>query len=211
MYSLAGAVTHEGGTIMRPLVMDFRADGKALNVTDQYLFGPAFLVSPVTTYKARSRAVYLPSAASWYDFWTGTNLTGGQTIEASAPYDSMHIHVKAGSILPTGPEIAYTDEKPADPIVLWVYAGADGEFTLYEDDGVTYGYEKGACTRILIRWNDAARTLTIAQREGSFTGMQKERTFEVILVSKAKPVGFSFAPKADKSVRYDGTPVELKL
>jgi len=211
MYSLAGAVTHEGGTIMRPLVMDFRADGKALNVTDQYLFGPAFLVSPVTTYKARSRAVYLPSAASWYDFWTGTNLTGGQTIEASAPYDSMPIHVKAGSILPTGPEIAYTDEKPADPIVLWVYAGADGEFTLYEDDGVTYGYEKGACTRILIRWNDAARTLTIAKREGSFTGMQKERTFEVILVSKAKPVGFSFAPKADKSVRYDGTPVELKL
>ena len=211
LYSLAGAVTHEGGTIMRPLVMDFRADAKARDATDQYLFGPAFLVSPVTTYKARSRAVYLPSATSWYDFWTGTNFTGGQTIEVPAPYDSMPIHVKAGSIVPTGPEIMYTDEKPADPIVLWVYAGADGEFTLYEDDGVTYGYEKGASARIPIHWNDAARTLTIAKREGSFAGMQKERTFEVVFVSKTKPVGFSFAPKADKSVHYDGAAVELKL
>jgi alpha-D-xyloside xylohydrolase len=211
MYSLAGGVTHEGGTIMRPLVMDFRADAKARETTDQYLFGPAFLVSPVTTYKARSRAVYLPSAASWYDFWTGANVTGGQTIDVPAPYDSMPVHVKAGSIIPTGPEIMYTDEKPADPIVLWIYAGADGQFTLYEDDGLTYGYEKGASARIPIRWNEAARTLTIAKREGSFAGMQKERTFEVVLVSKAKPVGFSFAPKADKTVRYDGAPVELKL
>jgi len=211
IYSLAGAVTHEGGTIMRPLVMDFRADAKARDVTDQYLFGPAFLVSPVTTYKARSRAVFLPSATSWYDFWTGANFAGGQSIEAPAPYDSMPIHVKAGSIIPTGPEIMYTDEKPADPIVLWVYAGADGEFTLYEDDGVTYGYEKGAFARIPIRWNEATRTLTIGKREGSFTGMQKERTFEVVLVSKAKPVGFSFAPKADRSVHYDGAPIEVKL
>jgi alpha-D-xyloside xylohydrolase len=211
VYSLAGAVTHAGGTIMRPLVMDFRADAKARDVTDQYLFGPAFLVSPVTTYKARSRAVYLPSATTWYDFWTGTNVMGGQTVDVPAPYDSMPIHVKAGSIIPTGPEIMYTDEKPADPIVLWVYAGADGDFTLYEDDGVTYGYEKGASARIPLRWNDAARTLTIGKREGSFVGMQKERTFEVVLVSKAKPVGFSFAPKADKSVRYDGTPMEIKM
>jgi alpha-D-xyloside xylohydrolase len=211
IYALAGAVTHQSGTIMRPLVMDFRGDAKARDATDEYLFGPAFLVSPVTTYKARSRAVYLPGATSWYDLWTGANVAGGQTIEVPAPYDSMPIHVKAGSIVPTGPEIAYTDEKPADPIVLWVYAGADGEFTLYEDDGVTYGYEKGACARIPICWNDATRTLFIGKREGSFSGMQKERTFEVVFVSKAKPVGFSFAPKADKSVRYDGAAVELKL
>jgi Alpha-glucosidases, family 31 of glycosyl hydrolases len=123
----------------------------------------------------------------------------------------MPVHVRAGSIVPTGPEIAYTDEKPADPIVLWVYTGADGEFTLYEDDGVTYGYEKGASARIPIRWNDAARTLTIAKREGSYLGMQKERTFDVVLVSKAKPVGFSFAPKVDKTVRYDGAAIEVKL
>ena len=110
IYSLAGAVTHAGGTILRPLVMDFRTDAKARDVTDQFLFGSAFLVSPITTYKARSRAVYLPGATSWYDFWTGTNIAGGQTVDVPAPYDTMPVHVKAGSIIPTGPEIMYTDE-----------------------------------------------------------------------------------------------------
>jgi alpha-D-xyloside xylohydrolase len=211
LYSLAGAVTRDGGTLMRPLVMDFRGDAKARDVSDQYMFGPAFLVSPVTTYKARNRAVYLPAAPGWYDFWSGAAVAAGKTIDVPAPYDSMPVHIKAGSIVPTGPEIMYTDEKPADPIVLWVYAGADGEFTLYEDDGLTYGYEKGASTRIAIRWNDAARTLTIGKREGAYPSMQKARTFEVVLVSKAKPVGFSFSPKADRSVRYDGASIEVKL
>ena len=210
-YSLAGAVTHEGGTMMRPLVMDFRADGKARDVSDQYMFGPAFLVSPVTTYKARSRAVYLPVAPGWYDFWSGEAVPAGKTMDVPAPYDSMPLHVKAGSIVPTGPEIAYTDEKPADPITLWVYTGADGAFTLYEDDGLTYGYEKGAFARIPITWNEAAHTLTIGKREGAFPGMQKQRTFDVVVVSKARPVGFSFTPKADKSVRYDGGSVDVKL
>jgi alpha-D-xyloside xylohydrolase len=212
LYSLAGTVTHEGGTMMRPLVMDFRGDSKARDVSDQYLFGPAFLVSPVTTYKARSRAVYLPVApGGWYDFWSGAAVAAGKTIDVPAPYDSMPLHVKAGSIVPTGPELQYTDEKPADPIVLWVYAGADGAFTLYEDDGLTYGYEKGAFARIPIRWNDATHTLTIGKREGTFPGMQKQRAFEVVLVAKGKPVGFTFTPKADKSVRYEGGAVDVKL
>jgi alpha-D-xyloside xylohydrolase len=211
VYSLAGAVTHASGTILRPLVMDFRTDPQALAVRDQYLFGPAFLVSPVTTYKARRRSVYLPVAAGWYDFWSGEALAGGQTIEAPAPYDSMPLHVRAGAIVPTGPELQYTDEKPADPVTLWIYAGANGAFTLYEDDGLTYGYERGASARIPIRWNDAARTLTIGKREGEFPGMLKVRTFQVVLVAKGKPVGFTFEPKIDKSVSYTGEPVELKL
>lgn len=209
-YSLAGAVTQESATMMRPLVMDFRTDGKALDVSDQFLFGPAFMVSPVTVYKARSRNVYLPAAAAWYDFWTGAAVAAG-TIDAPAPFETMPVHVRAGSIVPMGPELQYTDEKPADPIVLWIYAGANGEFTLYEDDGLTYSYEKGAFMRIPLRWNDATRTLTIGKREGSFTGMPKERTFEVVLISKDKPVGFSFTPKTDKTVRYDGASVDLKL
>ena len=211
IYSLADGVTHDGGTIMRPLVMDFRADAKARDVSDEYMFGPSFLVSPVTAYEARSRAVYLPGASGWYDLWTGAAATGGQSVDVAAPYDSMPVHVRAGSIVPTGPELQYTDEKAADPITLWVYTGADGAFTLYEDDGLTYGYEKGQSTRIPLRWNDATRTLTIGNREGAFTGMPQERTFEVVLVSKAKPVGFSFAPKADKSVRYAGAAVDVKL
>ena len=113
--------------------------------------------------------------------------------------------------MPTGPELAYTDEKPADPLVLWVYAGADGAFTLYEDDGLTYGYEKGAFARIPIGWNDATRTLSIGKREGAFPGMKADRTIQVIVVGKDKPVGFSFAPKPDQTVRYDGAPVVLKL
>jgi alpha-D-xyloside xylohydrolase len=191
--------------------MDFRGDAKARDVSDEYMFGPAFLVSPVTIFKARSRAVYLPHAAGWYDFWTGTTVAAGKTIDAPAAYDSMPVNVRAGSIVPTGPEISYTDEKPADPITLWVYAGADGAFTLYEDDGLTYGYEKGAAARIPLRWNDATKTLTIGKREGSFPGMKKERTFDVVVVSKGKPVGFTFTPKADKTVRYAGAAVEVRL
>lgn len=211
LYSLAGAVTLQGGTLLRPLVMDFRTDSKARAISDQFVFGGAFLVSPVTTYKARSRPVYLPVAPGWYDLWTGAALAGGQTIDAAAPYDALPVHVKAGAIVPTGPDLQYTDEKPADPIVVWVYAGADGAFTLYEDDGLSYDYEKGAYTRIPLRWNDAARTLTIGKREGSFASMLKERTFEIVLVAKDKPVGFSFEPKVDKSVRYVGESVAIKL
>jgi alpha-D-xyloside xylohydrolase len=123
----------------------------------------------------------------------------------------MPVHVRARSIIPTGPELTYAHEKPANPIVLWVYAGADGAFTLYEDDGLTSGYEKGAFARIPLRWSAATRTLTVGKREGEFPGMQKARTLEVILISKDKPVDFSLTPKADKSRRYEGAAVDMKL
>jgi len=210
VYSLAGAVTHEAGTFLRPLVMDFPKDPAVRRVADQYLFGPALLVSPVTSDKARARSVVLPRGATWYDFWTGRAIPGGQTVDAPAPYDAMPVHVRAGSIVPFGPELQWTGEKPADPITLFVYAGADGTFTLYEDDGLTYGYEKGAFSRIPIRWDDGKGALTIGKREGSFPGMLTSRTFEVVVVSKDRPAGFSFEPKADRSVRYDGTAVEVE-
>ena len=211
VYSLAGAVTHEAGTFLRPLVMDFRGDPRARSVGDEYLFGPAFLVSPVTAYEVRHRTVYLPSGATWYDFWTGAAASGGQAIDAAAPYDRMPLHVRAGSIVPFGPELQWTGEKPADPITLFVYAGADGAFTLYEDDGLTYGYETGAFARIPVRWDDARGRLTIGKREGAFPGMLAERTFDVVLVGKGKAVGFSFEPKADQTVHYDGAAVAVEL
>jgi alpha-D-xyloside xylohydrolase len=212
IYSLAGAVTHGAGTMMRPLVMDFQNDGTARRIVDEYMFGPAFLVSPVTTYHTRNRSVYLPPAnGGWYDFWTGAYTAGRQTIDAPAPYDSMPLFVRAGSIIPFGPELQYTGEKPADPITLYVYAGADGTFTLYEDDGLTYGYERGASARIPMRWNDATKVLMIGRPEGSFPGMLTERTFKIVFVTRDKPVGFSFTSTADRTVRYTGRIVAVNL
>ncbi len=210
VYSLAGAVTHANYTIMRPLVMDFPGDAQARETSDEYLFGPALLVSPVTAAGARSRPVYLPPG-EWYDFWTGAAATGGKTIAAPAPYDAIPVHVRAGAILPFGPEVQYTGEKPADPITLWVYGGADGAFTLYEDDGLTYGYERGAFTRIPLRWDDATGTLTIGPREGSYPGMLAARTFQVVLVVGSKPVRFTFTPTVDSTVRYTGEAVSVRL
>jgi alpha-D-xyloside xylohydrolase len=211
IYSLAGEVTHSGGSIMRALVMDFRNDAKAREVVDQYMFGPSLLINPVTTYKARSRTVYLPQSGGWYDWWTGKISVGGQTIEAAAPYDAMPLYVKAGSIIPVGPELQYTGEKPADPITLYVYEGADGAFTLYEDEGLNYNYESGKFTRIRIEWDNATRTLKLGKREGAFDGMLTNRTFEVVVVSKTKSVGFSFTPTVDRTIRYDGEEQRIRL
>jgi alpha-D-xyloside xylohydrolase len=208
-YSLAGAVTHQGGTFLRPLVMDFSDDTAARNVTDEFLFGPAFLVAPVTTYKARTRDVYLPKGATWYDFWSGHSNTGGQTLSSAAPYETLPVYVRAGSIVPFGPDLQYTSEKPADPITLYVYRGANGRFTLYEDDGITNAYEKGAASRIPITWNDAAGTLTISARDGSYPGMLDTRTFNVVFVSAAQPVGYGAGAPPGCKITYHGEAVEV--
>ena len=210
IYSLAGDVTHGGYTFMRPLVMDFREDAPALAVDDQYMFGPAFLVSPVTEYKARARQVYLPAGRSWYDFWSGQHVAGGRTITADAPYDRMPLHVPAGSIVPIGPDQQYIGEKPLDRVTLYVYAGANGRFSLYEDDGLTYGYEKREYSRIPIAWDEGSRTLTVGRREGSFSGMLRNRTFDIVLVSPDAPVGYGTrAPM--KSIAYSGAAVREVL
>jgi alpha-D-xyloside xylohydrolase len=212
IYSLAGEITQDAGTMMRPLVMDFQNDPGSREIADEYMFGPAFLVAPVTTYQARSRSVYLPPTdGGWYDFWSGKNIAGGQTIDAPAPYDAMPLFIRAGSIIPFGPEIQYTGEKPADPVTLRIYAGADGQFTLYEDDGLTYDYEKKSFATIPIGWDEKNRTLTIGKRSGAFKGMLKKRTFNVVLISKEKPVSFSFTPNADQTVSYNGAAVKVKF
>ncbi len=209
IYSLAGAVTHEDGTMLRPLVLDFPGDARARDTTDEYLFGPAFLVSPVTTHKARTRQVYLPSTqGGWYDFWTGAARSGG-TIETRAPIDEIPLHIRAGAIIPLGPELQYTDEKPADPLTLLVYTGADGAFTLYEDEGSNNNYERGAFTRIPVRWAQTAQTLTIGAREGSYPGMLARRKFQIVFVTGNKPVLFSFTPRADRTVDYDGRAIVI--
>jgi alpha-D-xyloside xylohydrolase len=153
----------------------------------------------------------LPSAVGWYDLWTGASAPSGATTTAAAAFDSIPVHVRAGSILPVGPELQYTSEKPADPLTLYVYGGADGSFNLYEDQGTTNDYERGVFSTIPLRWNDTTRTLTIGARSGSFPGMLASRTFQLILVNVTKAVGFSFTPTPDKSITYTGAPMDVAL
>ncbi len=142
-YSVAWRVTSDGYTMMRALPLDFRADSSALAVSDEYMFGPAFLVAPVTEPQATNKNVYLPAGTSWVNFWSGENFNGGQTVAAAAPLEQMPLFVRAGSIVPLGPSVQFAREKPADPIELRVYRGANGTFTLYEDEGDNYNYERG--------------------------------------------------------------------
>jgi alpha-D-xyloside xylohydrolase len=210
IYSLAGFTTRRDYTMLRPLVMDFPQDRTARESNDEFMFGPALLVAPIAQYRQRARSVYLPPAATWYDYWTGQAAANG-TFSAPAPYDQIPVFVRAGSIIPYGPVMQYVAEKPYDPITLYIYAGADGKFTLYEDQGTTFDYEKGAFSQIPIRWDDKTSTLTIGDRSGEFDGMLHDRTFRVVLVTKAHPAGFPFTPTQFRSVEYTGTTIRLNL
>jgi alpha-D-xyloside xylohydrolase len=166
----------------------------------------------VTTYKARARSVYLPeSAGGWYDFWTGQYQSGGQNLSAPAPYDAIPLFVRAGSVIPFGPELQYTGEKPADTITLYVYAGANSAFTLYEDDGTTYGYEREESMHIPMQWDDAKGTLTLGQRQGKFPGMLAQRTFNIVLVAKDRATAFNLATAPGKTVEYKGGAIKVHL
>ncbi|HYF66766.1 MAG TPA: TIM-barrel domain-containing protein, partial [Ohtaekwangia sp.] len=182
IYSLAGHSYFKDYTIMRGLVMDFNHDPKVKDIADQYMFGPSILVNPIHEYKATSREVYLPQGTGWYDFYTGEHFDGGQTLTVNSPLERMPLFVKAGSILPAGPEIQYTTEKPADPITLYIFPGADATFTLYEDENINYDYEKGQFTMIEIKYEDKTGTVNIGERKGSFAGMPEERKFELVWV-----------------------------
>ena len=202
-YSLAWMTTNRSYTPMRPLVMDFRTDVRAQNAGDEFMYGPAFLVNPVTEPSAVSREVYLPDA-KWYDFWSGASSRGAKQISAEAPLDRLPLYVRAGSIIPLGPDLEWSTEKPADPIELRIYRGADGEFTLYEDENDNYNYEKGIHATISFRWDDARQVLTIGDRQGDFPGMLASRTFRVVLVGEHHGAGIWPTANADKVVQYLG-------
>ena len=209
IYSLAGMTHFNDYTIMRPLVMDFTADTNVNNISDQFMFGPSIMACPVYEYGARSREVYLPNTCGWYDFYTGKYMESGkQTVDA--PYERMPLYVCEGSIIPYGPDMQYSDEKPAENITLYIYQGKDGEFTLYEDENVNYNYEKGAYAMIPFTYNDTEGTLTIGDRLGEFPDMLKERTFNVVVVNKDKPQVFNLKAKG-LVVKYDGTKQVVKL
>ncbi|MGA8036825.1 MAG: TIM-barrel domain-containing protein [Candidatus Acidiferrales bacterium] len=207
IYSLAWKVTSDDYTIQRPLVMDWRTDPKTWNLGDQFMFGPALLVSPVLKADVSERSIYLPAAAAWYDFWTGKSLPGGQEIEAGAPLDRMPLFVRAGSIVPMGPQIEYAAENPAGPIEVRIYRGADGSFDLYEDAGDGYEYEQGRHSLVSFRWDDRNSLLTIAARQGSFPGMIEHRKFDVVLVGSGHGMDSSVTDDPNAVIEYDGAEV----
>lgn len=210
-YSLAWKVTHDDYTIMRPLVMDWRTDLKARDIGDQFLFGPAILVNPVTEANATGRSVYLPPAPRWYDFWTGETIAGSQQIVASAPLDKIPLYVRGGSIIPLGPEREYASQDLGAPVEICVYPGADASFDLYEDAGDSYDYEKGIYNIIPLRWSDAAKMLTVGARTGKYPKAPSERTFRIVLVRPGHGSSGAMTESADKVITYQGTPIAVNV
>jgi len=210
IYSLAWRVTRDDYTIQRPLVMDWRSDANVRDIGDQFMFGPALLVSPVLQRDAARRTLYLPESPAWYDFWTGASQKGAREIDADAPLDRLPLYVRAGSILPLGPDIEYADEKPAGPIELRIYPGADGEFNLYQDAGDSYDYEHGAHSVIPIHWLESTRTLTIGDRDGSYPGMPANIQINVVWVSAGHGSGGDLTAQPDKTVEYFGKAISIQ-
>lgn len=208
---------------MRALFMDFSQDTAVYDLDSQYMFGRSLLVAPVTRpmYVDKSRTVdlkkiqttnvYLPSGSDWFDFWTGERLSGRQEVTKETPIDIMPIYVKAGSILPMGPEVQYAGEKPWKTLEIRVYPGADGDFVLYEDELDNYNYEKGLYSTIAFHWDDSKKVLTIGDRKGEFPDMLKDRQFRIVLVGSRHGAGDSLMQKVDKIVSYKGNKICVKL
>ncbi|MBN2093255.1 DUF5110 domain-containing protein [candidate division KSB1 bacterium] len=230
IYATSWDVTANQSTMMRALAMDFANDKQALDINDEYMFGKSLLVCPVTTpmYSkvsahgnestnledfsiVKTKQLYLPKGADWYDFWTGEKHNGGLTVNKEVPIDIMPLYVNAGAILPVGPKVQYATEKNWDNLEIRIYPGANGKFTLYEDENDNYNYEKGVYSTITFKWDDAKKTLTINNRKGSFPGMLKERNFNVVVVSADKGVGMDAVQKFDKIVKYKGKKIVVKF
>jgi alpha-D-xyloside xylohydrolase len=211
LYSMAGAVHFRDYTMMRALVMDFNGDEKVYDIKDQWMFGPSLMACPVGKYQARSREVYLPKQCGWYDLYTGKYYDGGQTIVADAPYERIPVFVPAGGIIPFGPEMEWSDQKSAELINLYVYAGRDAEFTLYEDEGTNYNYEKGKYATIDFKYNDHDKTLTICDRQGDFDGMLKNRRFNIVYITSGHAQSLVMDHPHGKMVKYNGNIKKVKL
>ncbi len=221
LYSLAGWAHFRDYTLMRALVMDFNGDPNVLDIGNQWMLGPALMACPVGYYKARNRAVYFPMQCGWYNLYTGEKIIEAEEIVNSkpsnrklivdAPYEQIPVFVREGAIIPFGPEMEWSDEKPAELINLYVYAGQNGEFQLYEDEGTNYNYEKGKYATIDIAYNDATRTITFSKRQGSFPGMLKQRRFNIVLVTNDNPRPLNLDNPEGRLVEYNGKPLSVKL
>jgi len=221
LYSLAAWAHFKDYTLMRALVMDFGGDRQVENIGNQWMLGPSLMACPVGYYKARNRAVYFPKQSGWYDLYTGEKVIGSEKDAASqslnrklvvdAPYEQIPVYVPEGAIIPFGPDMQWSDEKPAELINLYVYAGKDGQFQLYEDEGTNYNYEKGKWATIDISYDDATRTVSFGKRQGQFPGMLKERRFNIVLVTPDAARPLNLDNPEGVMVNYNGKAVSVKL
>ena len=223
IYSLAGWITHHDYTMLRALPFDFRSDPATYDICDQFMFGPALMVNPVTRpvlYDVGSqplddvqqtRPVYLPAGADWYDFWTGQKYSGGQTIQADAPISRLPLYVRSGSILPMGPVRQHVNDVPESPVELHIYPGQDGSFELYEDEGDQYNYEDGAFSVIEIHWQETERQLTLGARKGQYAGMPEQRVVEIVLHDVGSLQHGTSLEGSKRKVHYDGQQFVIKL
>jgi alpha-D-xyloside xylohydrolase len=211
IYSMAGWAHFEDYTLMRALVMDFNGDKEVENIGNQWMFGPALMACPVGYYKARNRSVYFPAQTGWYNLYTNEYIEGGQRLVVDAPYEQIPVFVREGSVIPFGPEMEWSDEKPAELINLYVYAGQNGQFQLYEDEGTNYNYEKGKYATIDITYDEAMKTVTFGARKGSFPGMLKNRRFNVVYITKDHPQPLNLDNPEGKLVEYNGKTVVCQM
>ena len=211
LYSLAGWAHFKDYTLMRALVMDFGDDRHVDNIGNQWMLGPALMACPVGYYKARNRSVYFPQQCGWYNLYTGEHIEGGRNMVVDAPYEQIPVFVREGAIIPFGPEMQWSDEKAPELINLYVYAGCDGQFTLYEDEGTNYNYEKGQYATIDITYHDASKMLTIGERKGSFKGMLKKRRFNIVYVTPDCAQTLNLDNPIGRIVNYKGQEVKLNL
>ena len=223
LYSTAWQVTKNDRTFMEALPLAFSWDEACRTVTDEYMFGDALLVAPVVKDVATSRSVYLPkptpnpslkggeSEGKWVDFWTGEQYEGGQTLTAATPADIIPLFVKGGSILPWGPEVQYSTEKPWDDLEIRVYPGQNGSMVLYEDAFDGYDFEHGEYTEIPFTWDEESSTLTIGERQGSYPTMLETRQFRIVKVTNVSGYGDEASEVIHESVTYDGHEISVKL
>ena len=211
LYSMAGWAHFKDYTLMRALVMDFNGDKEIENIGNQWMFGPALMACPVGYYKARNRSVYFPKQCGWYNLYTNEYIEGGQRLVVDAPYEQIPVFVREGAIIPFGPEMEWSDEKSAELINLYVYAGQNGSFQLYEDEGTNYNYEKGKYATIDITYDDAAKTVSFGARKGQFPGMLKNRQFNIVLISKDAPQPLNLDNPTGKLVNYNGKAISINL
>ena len=208
LYTQAWKVTSEGASLLRPLFADWPDDRTTWRLGDEFLLGNALLVAPVLQ-EDDTRHVYLPEGR-WQDFWDGRRINGGVSFDRSEPRDRIPVYVKAGTILPAGPEGTEASECPWDDIQLRIYGGADGDFLLYEDEGDGHACGKGAYSEIPMHWDDAAAVLTIGSRRGGYPGMPAERTFRIVIVRPDAGTGLDRSA-CDVAVTYCGREIRADM